>query len=130
MKRVLSILLALSMTAALCACGSSTDSAPASRAAIVAASEITASQPEQTNETDYSEPEPEPDPEPQPEPEPAPVVTRAADVDYVLNTNTMKFHIPSCSSVSQIKDENREDFTGARDQVIGMGYAPCGQCKP
>lgn len=49
---------------------------------------------------------------------------------YVLNTNTMKFHTPSCSSVSRMKDGNRQDFTGTRQEVIDMGYSPCGKCHP
>ena len=50
--------------------------------------------------------------------------------DYVLNTNTKKFHYPYCSSVPTIKQKNRRDFTGSRDELIGMGYDPCGRCKP
>ncbi len=51
-------------------------------------------------------------------------------MDYVLNTNTKKFHYPYCSSVPTIKQKNRKDFTGSRDELIGMGYDPCGRCKP
>ena len=50
--------------------------------------------------------------------------------DYVLNTNTHKFHYPSCSSVSDMKPENTSYFTGSRDEVIAQGYKPCGRCKP
>lgn len=49
---------------------------------------------------------------------------------YVLNTNTKKFHLPSCSSVKQMKDKNRQDFTGTRDEVIRMGCDPCKRCNP
>lgn len=49
---------------------------------------------------------------------------------YVLNTNTKKFHYPSCSSAESIKAGNRQDFSGTRDEVIAMGYDPCGRCKP
>ena len=49
---------------------------------------------------------------------------------YVLNTNTLKFHHPWCSSVKKIKDGNRSDYTGSRDEVIGWGYSPCGNCNP
>ena len=52
------------------------------------------------------------------------------NTDYVLNTNTKKFHYPYCSSVPTIKQKNRKDFTGSRDELIGMGYDPCGRCKP
>ena len=50
--------------------------------------------------------------------------------DYVLNTNTKKFHYPSCSSVSDIKPSNRKDFHGTRDEVINKGYKSCGRCHP
>ena len=50
--------------------------------------------------------------------------------DYVLNTNTKKFHFPSCSSVNQMKSKNRQDYHGSRDDLIARGYKPCGNCKP
>lgn len=49
---------------------------------------------------------------------------------YVANTNTKKFHYPGCSSVNQIKQENRWDYTGNRDELINMGYEPCKRCNP
>ena len=49
---------------------------------------------------------------------------------YVLNTNTKKFHCPSCTSVSQMKAKNRKDYTGTRDEIIAMGYQPCKRCNP
>ncbi len=49
---------------------------------------------------------------------------------YVLNTNTKKFHYPSCSSVKQMADKNRKDVTATREEVILMGYDPCGRCNP
>lgn len=49
---------------------------------------------------------------------------------YVLNTSTGKFHLPDCSSATQMKPENRQDMTAARDELIQMGYEPCKQCKP
>ncbi len=52
------------------------------------------------------------------------------EVTYILNTNTKKFHYPDCSSVSDMKESNREEFTGTRDEVIARGYSPCGNCKP
>lgn len=49
---------------------------------------------------------------------------------YVANMNTKKFHYPSCSSVRQIKAENRWDYTGTREELISMGYDPCRKCNP
>lgn len=51
-------------------------------------------------------------------------------IDYVLNTNSKKFHYPSCKSVKKMKDKNKREFTGTRDEVIDMGYDPCGNCNP
>ena len=48
-------------------------------------------------------------------------------VTYVLNTNTKKFHLESCSS---LPTSNRQDYEGTRDEVVAMGYSPCGRCKP
>ena len=39
------------------------------------------------------------------------VIPMASSTTYVLNTNTKKFHRPSCSSVSQMKEKNRQDTT-------------------
>lgn len=50
--------------------------------------------------------------------------------EYVLNTNTKKFHRPSCSSAEQIKDENRSVYSGDREELVLQGYEPCKNCKP
>lgn len=49
---------------------------------------------------------------------------------YILNTNTRKFHRPDCSSVKKIKDKNKAEFTGTREEAIAAGYDPCGNCNP
>ena len=53
-----------------------------------------------------------------------------AGTAYVLNTNTKKFHLPTCASVEDMKPENRTDYTGSREALLDEGYSPCGQCKP
>lgn len=50
--------------------------------------------------------------------------------EYILNTNTMKFHSPECSSVADISAENREEFVGSREELLSEGYSPCGRCNP
>ena len=50
--------------------------------------------------------------------------------EYVLNTNTKVFHLPECSYVESISDENKEVYTGTRDSVTDMGYESCGHCNP
>ncbi|MBQ9083522.1 MAG: MBL fold metallo-hydrolase [Clostridia bacterium] len=62
--------------------------------------------------------------------EPSSTVSTAGNRTYVLNTNTKKFHVPSCRHVSTIKPKNYAEFTGTRAQVIAKGYSPCGTCKP
>ena len=49
---------------------------------------------------------------------------------YVLNTNSMKFHLPSCGSVNQISPGNYQEYSGGREELIQRGYSPCGSCKP
>ena len=49
---------------------------------------------------------------------------------YVLNTNSHKFHLPSCSSVETISPKNRKDVNESREQIIREGYAPCKRCNP
>ena len=49
---------------------------------------------------------------------------------YVLNTNTKKFHYPTCSSVSNMKEKNKKEYSGSRDEIVSMGYSPCGRCNP
>lgn len=49
---------------------------------------------------------------------------------FVLNTNTQKYHLPSCNSVQDMNPENKEEFTGSRADLESQGYEPCGNCKP
>ena len=49
---------------------------------------------------------------------------------YILNKNTKVFHLPSCKSVEQMKASNKRTYTGTRQDVINMGYRPCGNCHP
>jgi DNA-entry nuclease len=52
------------------------------------------------------------------------------ETTYILNTSSRKFHLPDCSSVSSMKEENKSTYTGSREDLIEQGYEPCGQCKP
>ena len=54
----------------------------------------------------------------------------SAEGEYILNTNTKKFHLPDCSSVTDMDEDNREGFSGSREELIDMGYEPCGRCNP
>lgn len=52
------------------------------------------------------------------------------ETTYILNTNTKKFHYPYCSSVDQMKESNKQEFVGNRDDIISQGYEPCKKCNP
>lgn len=54
----------------------------------------------------------------------------SAGTDYIVNTNTDKFHYPDCRSVKQMKESNKWYYTGTRDDLIAQGYDPCGNCHP
>lgn len=51
-------------------------------------------------------------------------------VNYVLNTGTRKFHLPDCESVTDMKPQNRKDYSGSRQGLIDQGYDPCKRCNP
>ena len=76
-------------------------------------------------------------PVPQPETDTAVQITpessapqESQGITYVLNTNTKKFHYPTCSSVNDMKEKNKQIYTGSREEVINMGYVPCKRCNP
>ena len=50
--------------------------------------------------------------------------------EYIINTNTRKFHKPECNSVTKMNTKNKKEFTGSREELIAEGYEPCGNCKP
>lgn len=50
--------------------------------------------------------------------------------DYILNTNTKKFHKPTCSNADTISDKNRKEYHGSREDLIAEGYKPGGCCNP
>lgn len=54
----------------------------------------------------------------------------ALTVTYIVNTNTRKFHYPSCSSVRQMNEENNWRFSGTADELLQKGYVPCQRCQP
>jgi DNA-entry nuclease len=50
--------------------------------------------------------------------------------NYILNTNTKKFHKPTCSNAATISDKNRKEHFGSREELIEEGYKAAGCCKP
>ncbi|SDB36843.1 DNA-entry nuclease [Ruminococcaceae bacterium FB2012] len=51
-------------------------------------------------------------------------------VTYILNTNSHRFHRPGCQSVQDMKAGNRAEFYGTAEELIAVGYVPCGACRP
>lgn len=49
---------------------------------------------------------------------------------YILNTNTKKFHTPTCKSVAQIQERNRQESNLGREELLELGYEPCKNCNP
>lgn len=49
---------------------------------------------------------------------------------YILNRNSKKFHLNSCSQANNISAKNRQTYTGIRDSLIKEGYVPADCCKP
>ena len=76
---------------------------------------------QQTNPPETNPPETEP---------PASEETKDNGRDYVVNKSTKKFHYPYCSSADDIKESNRWDYHGTREELIDMGYVPCKRCDP
>ncbi len=51
-------------------------------------------------------------------------------VTYILNKNSKKFHRPTCDSVNDMKEKNKEYSTKTREEIIADGYDPCKRCNP
>lgn len=52
------------------------------------------------------------------------------EVEYILNTNTHKFHTKTCRSVKTMKAENKQIVKENRGEIIAKGYQPCKNCNP
>lgn len=59
-----------------------------------------------------------------------PVKKDTDGIRYILNTNTKKFHIPTCSSVDDMKEKNKRPSSEDRGAIISQGYDPCKRCRP
>ncbi len=52
------------------------------------------------------------------------------EVTFIINKNTHIFHLPNCSSVKDMKPQNRKETTQSRDKLLLEGNRPCGRCTP
>lgn len=55
---------------------------------------------------------------------------KEAKKEYVLNTNTHKFHKPDRAGVKDMKVKNRKTYKGKRSELLEEGYSPCKSCNP
>lgn len=58
------------------------------------------------------------------------VNTDAPDGGYILNTSSKKFHQAGCKQGQETKAENKQDYTGNREELLKIGYSPAGCCEP
>lgn len=56
--------------------------------------------------------------------------SQSVEADYVLNTNSQKFHKPTCSSVKDMDESNKKAYHGTRESLITEGFDACGRCNP
>lgn len=56
--------------------------------------------------------------------------TESDNILYIINLGSEKFHFPDCSGVKTMKEENKEEYRGCREDLLKRGYEPCGKCNP
>ncbi len=52
------------------------------------------------------------------------------NITYIINIGSGKFHIITCEQGQAMKESNKKEFTGSREQLIRTGYDPAGCCNP
>ena len=53
--------------------------------------------------------------------------------ELIINKNSKKFHLPTCSGVKTMSDKNKEIKKNTQeviDALLSEGFSPCGTCKP
>lgn len=48
-------------------------------------------------------------------------------ITYIGNKNSLKFHVPTCSTIKNMAEDNRVDLESL-DAAIAQGFEPCGRC--
>ena len=54
--------------------------------------------------------------------------TSESEGTYILNTNSKKIHLPTCSSASSISDKNKKEYKGYLSDLLNGGYTKCSSC--
>lgn len=57
----------------------------------------------------------------------APTKTFPSPEGYIGNTNSLKFHLPSCRN---LPGTSNQIFFSTRQDAIDAGFEPCGVCNP
>lgn len=50
--------------------------------------------------------------------------------EYILNTNSFKYHLPTCDSVTRMSDKNKKIYKGKKEDLEKFGYSACKSCNP
>lgn len=64
--------------------------------------------------------------------DPAPsttTTTQEEEHSYIVNVNSGKLHLPDCSSVDQMNEENKRYITCTRSEAVSR-WSPCQRCCP
>lgn len=54
----------------------------------------------------------------------------SANINYILNTKSKKFHAPDCKQAKSISQSNMQIFSGDREELIQDGYEAAKCCNP
>lgn len=49
---------------------------------------------------------------------------------FILNINSKKIHLPTCSGVGDISEKNKQEYSGSIEKLLVSGFVPCGMCNP
>lgn len=47
---------------------------------------------------------------------------------YIINKNTKKFHLPTCSSAIDMEPQNKKESDKTKEELEKLGYSPCKSC--
>ena len=54
--------------------------------------------------------------------------TSDVESTYILNTNTKKYHLPTCNSVKNMSEKNKKEVNATSENLEKQGYEPCKNC--
>jgi DNA-entry nuclease len=49
-------------------------------------------------------------------------------MDFIINTNTGKFHLTTCTSIADMAEHNKKEYVGTVEELENQGYSPCKRC--